>query len=83
MHLDALSGAAQSATATQRAEIERLVGALLIANQAASAARTPHEKTLNHRNAAALRSQVEQIVSVLFELSDADLALAKSIDVPA
>lgn len=71
------------ATPAQRAEIEALVGQLIGANDAALAARMPHQKTLHERNAAALRDQIEARVSVLFGLSPADMALATAVPIPA
>ncbi|MDR5655093.1 Eco57I restriction-modification methylase domain-containing protein [Ruixingdingia sedimenti] len=71
------------ATPAERAEIEALVRQLLDANDAALAARTPRQKTLHERNAAALRDQIEGRVSNLFGLSAADLSLAKAVPVPA
>lgn len=71
------------ATPAQRAEIEALVGQLIDANDAAQAARTPHQRTLHERNAAALRDQVEARVSMLFGLTAADITLAKAVPIPA
>lgn len=71
------------ATPAQRAEIEMLVGQLIGANDAAQAARMPHQKTLHERNAVAFREQVERCVGLLFGLSQTDLVLAKAVPVPA
>lgn len=71
------------ATPAQRAEIETLVAQLIAANDAAQAARVPHQKTLHERNAAALRDQIEAAVSVLFGLSPVDMALARAVPIPA
>ena len=71
------------ATPAQRAEIEGLVGQLIDANDAIQAARTPHQKTLHERNAAALRDQIEARVSALFGLSPKDMALARAVPIPA
>ena len=71
------------ATPAERADIEALVAQLIAANDAAQAARVPHQKTLHERNAAALRDQVEGRVSRLFELSAADMALARAVPTPA
>jgi methylase of polypeptide subunit release factors len=71
------------ATPAQRAEIEALVGQLIGANDAALAARMPHQKTLHERNAAALRDQIEARVSVLFGLSLVDLKHASAVPIPA
>ena len=66
----------------ERAEVERLVRALITANDGARAARTPHARTVHERNAAALREQVEARVSALFGLSPEDVALARAVPVP-
>ncbi|MBS0225745.1 MAG: Eco57I restriction-modification methylase domain-containing protein [Proteobacteria bacterium] len=71
------------ATPQQRAEIDALVGQLIGANDAAQAARTPHQKTLHERNATTLRDQIEVHVSSLFGLSGPDIALAKAVPIPA
>ena len=71
------------ATPEQRAEIERLVGHLIDANDAALEARTPHQKVLHERNAASLREQIEKHVSTLFCLSEIETALLKAVPIPA
>ena len=70
------------ATPPQRVEIEGLVHQLLDANDAAQAARTPHQKLLHERNASALRAQVELCVSSLFGLSKVDVIRAKAVPIP-
>jgi hypothetical protein len=72
-----------SATPAERADIEALVAQLIAANDAAQAARVPHQRILHERHAAALRDQVEGRVSRLFGLSAADIALAKAVPIPA
>lgn len=72
-----------SATPAERADIEALVAQLIAANDAAQAARVPHQRILHERHAAALRDQVEGRVSRLFRLSAADIALAKAVPIPA
>ena len=72
-----------SATPAQRAEIEALVGQLIGAKDSAQAARMPHQKILHERNAEVLRGQIEARISVLFDLSEADLALAAAVQGPA
>lgn len=67
------------ATPEKRAEIEALVAQLLDANDASQTSRTPHERTLNERNAVALRVQLEAIVGVLFGLSEQDVALSNAV----
>lgn len=71
------------ATPAQRAEIEALVRQLIDANDAMQAARTPRQKTLHERNAAALREQIEARVSALFALSAPDIALTKVVPILA
>ncbi|OWV41241.1 Eco57I restriction-modification methylase domain-containing protein [Mameliella alba] len=71
------------ATPEQRAEIDLLVGQLIGANDAAQAARLPHQKRLHERNAQALRDQIEALVSGLFGLSADDMTLAKAVPIPA
>lgn len=67
----------------ERAEVEELVRGVIAANDAARAARTPHQRDLQERTAAALRDQVEARVSALFGLSAGDVALARAVPVPA
>jgi hypothetical protein len=67
----------------ERAEVEELVRGVIAANDAARAARTPHQRDLHERTAAALRDQVEARVSALFGLSAGDVALARAVPVPA
>ncbi|ANT54261.1 Eco57I restriction-modification methylase domain-containing protein [Mesorhizobium amorphae] len=69
--------------AHERAEIERLVGEIIAANDAALAARTPHQRNLHERNAGAFREQIEARVTALFALSDADMAVVRAVPVPA
>jgi len=71
------------ATPAERADIEALVAQLIAANDAAQAARVPHQKTLHERNATALRGQVEGRVSRLFGLSATDMALVRAVPIPA
>ncbi len=71
-----------AATPQQRDEIDVLVGEMIAANDAVQAARTPHQRNLNERNAVTLRERIEQRVSELFALSTSDIALAKSVPVP-
>lgn len=66
----------------ERAEIERLVGEAIAAGDAALAARVPHQRSLHERNAAALREQIEVLVTALFELTPADMAVARAVPVP-
>ncbi|SDR81951.1 N-6 DNA methylase [Opitutus sp. GAS368] len=67
----------------ERAFIEQLVRELIAANDAALAARTPDQRSLNERTATALREQIEQRVTALFGLSAEELAVARSVPVPA
>jgi hypothetical protein len=72
-----------AATLAQRTEIETLVRQLIETNDAMLAARTPHQKALNERSAVALREQIEVRVSDLFGLSEADIARARAVPIPA
>jgi hypothetical protein len=71
------------ASPQERADIETLVAQLIAANDAATAARLPHQRTVHERNASALRDQIEALVTALFGLSDADMALARAVPIPA
>ncbi|MET4715946.1 type I restriction-modification system DNA methylase subunit [Bradyrhizobium japonicum] len=71
-----------SSTEAQRAEIERLVGEVISANDAARAARTPHQQDIHERNASALRDQIEDLVTQIFALSNAEMAVVRDIPVP-
>lgn len=71
-----------AASDAERTEIEDLVRALIAANDAAKDARTPHQRILQERSAAALREQVEACVSKLFGLSPEDVALLRAVPVP-
>ena len=72
-----------SATPATRAEIEGLVGEIVAANDAALAARTPHQQSVHQRNAAALGEQIEDRVTALFNLTPADMAIIRAVPVPA
>ncbi len=72
-----------SATPVEQANIEAFVTQLIAANDAAQAVRVPHQKTLHERNAAALRDQIEGRMTALFGLSPADMALTRTVPVPA
>lgn len=72
-----------SATLAQRTEIEMLVSQLIAANEAAQAARVPHQRNLHQRNATTLREEIETRISTLFGLSPADLALIRTVPIPA
>jgi type I restriction-modification system DNA methylase subunit len=72
-----------SSTVAQRTEIERLVGDVVAANDAADVARTPHQRDVHERNANALRDQIEGIVTQIFALSDADMAVIRAVPIPA
>jgi type I restriction-modification system DNA methylase subunit len=72
-----------SSTVAQRAEIERLVGEVIAANDAANVARTPHQRDVHERNANALRDQIEGIVTQIFALSVTDMAVIRAVPIPA
>ena len=71
------------ASDAERAAIEQLVSNILTANDSARTARTPHQRSLHERNAAALRDQIEARVTTLFGLSQADMAIVRAVPVPA
>lgn len=71
------------ATPVERAAIEQLVNNLIAANSAVSSARTPHQRDLQERNAAALRDQIEARVTALYGLSPTDMATVRAVPVPA
>ena len=67
-----------------RVAIEDLVVRLIEALRAAGEpARIPHERQLQEREAVNLRSQIEAAVSVLYDLSPADVEVARAVPVPA
>jgi len=72
-----------AANNTDRAAIEQLVRDVIAANDAAINARTPHQRTLQERNAAALRDQIEASVTALFALTPTDMAIARAVPIPA
>ena len=63
--------------------IEELVNNLIATNDAAKAARTPNQRNLQERNAAALRNQIEERVSALFGLSQEDLLIIEAVSIPS
>jgi hypothetical protein len=71
------------ATPAQRAEIERLVAEIIAATDDLNSARTPHQQTLHKRRVSELRATVENRVSHLFGLSQADLSIANAVPIPA
>jgi hypothetical protein len=66
----------------ERAEIEGLVRDVVAANDAAAAARTPHQRSLRERHAAGLRDHIETRISSLFGLSAAEIDVIRSVEVP-
>ena len=70
------------ASDVERGMIEQLVLNLIAANDDAQNARTPHQRSLHERNAAALRDQIEARVTTLFGLTPADLAVVRAVPVP-
>jgi type I restriction-modification system DNA methylase subunit len=71
------------ASDAERTVIEQLVHDVITANDAAKNARTPHQRSLQERNAAALRDQIEAHVTALFGLTPADMAVVRTVPVPA
>ena len=72
-----------AASDADRARIEALVESLIAANDAAQAARIPHVRDLQERNAIAIREQIETSASALFGLSPDDVAIARAVPPPA
>jgi hypothetical protein len=66
-----------------RVAIEQLVHDVIAANDAARNARTPHQRSVHERNAAALRDQIEARVTTVFGLTPADMAVVRAVPVPA
>ena len=71
------------ASSADVAAIEQLVSDTIAANDSARSARTPHQRSLQERNAAALRDQMEARVTALFGLTPADMAVVRAVPVPA
>ena len=72
-----------AASAADRAAIEQLVSDMIAANDAVRNARTPHQRSLQERNATTLRDQIEARVTGLFGLTPADIAVVRAVPVPA
>lgn len=72
-----------AATPAQRREIEDLVVEVIAATDALKQVRTPHQKNLHERRVAALRTEIEARVGVLYGLSAADLLVVAAVPVPA
>jgi hypothetical protein len=68
---------------TNRTAIEELVSKLIRVFDEHAAARTPHERSLKEREAVALRTEIEQRVSAVFALSQADMVTVLSVPPPA
>jgi hypothetical protein len=66
----------------ERVAIEELVATLIDALAAVAAARTPHERMLQARAAADLRSQIETRVSAAFGLSVTDMEVVAAVPIP-
>jgi hypothetical protein len=67
----------------ERTAIETLVATLIDTLDAAEAARTPHERTVQERQAADLRTRIEARISALFNLSDSDMETVRAVPVPS
>ena len=64
---------------TERIAIESLVVQVREALDAAATARLPHQRTLHERQAADLRSQIENRMTSLFNLSVADMDIVRAV----
>ncbi len=62
--------------------IEQLARKTIAVATAAIAAKTPATRQVKERHVAALREQIERIVSAAFDLADADVDLLKAVPVP-
>ena len=71
------------ATEAQRTKIEELVAALIAALDELAGARTPRDRTRRERQAAELRNAIEERVSAVFGLSEADMDAVRAVPVPA
>lgn len=71
------------ATQTERAEIEQLVGEIIMATDKLKTARTPHQREIYERRVPELRLEIERCVSALFSLSTADLLIVAAVPIPA
>ncbi len=65
-----------------RTRIEGLVGALIDTPSELAAARTPRERTVKEREANTARKEIENQMSVVFGLSDADMEIVRAVPVP-
>ena len=63
--------------------IEELMTALIAAPDKLAAARTPRERTRREREAAELWNAIENRVSAVFGLSEADMDTVRAVPVPA
>ena len=66
-----------------KAVIERQAKELMSALEALNAARTPRERTRRERAAKAARAQLDRQVSALFGLSENDVEIIESVQVPS
>lgn len=71
------------AAETQRTEIEERVTTLIATIDRLSATRIPHERTRKEREVAALRNEIENRMSAVFGLSEADMRTVQAVPVPA
>lgn len=65
-----------------RIAIETLVAELIKTFLAMEAARIPHKKTTLERQAAILQKQIEDYISSLFGLSQADIEIVRAVPIP-
>jgi hypothetical protein len=69
-------------TTAERDAVDVLVRDLIETLHAVETARTPHQRIIQERRADELRTQIENRISALFALSNADLELARAVPVP-
>lgn len=70
------------ATFAQRAEIEGLVADIIVVTDALKQARSPHQQMIQERRREALRTEIEERVTVLFGLTAADRAVVTAVPIP-
>jgi hypothetical protein len=69
-------------TDSQLHAVDALVRDLIEALDAVETARTPHQRTPLERRADDLRTQIEVLISAVFGLSDAEMAVVRAVPVP-
>jgi hypothetical protein len=68
---------------SDRTAIEALVANLIDELGAIETERTPHERTVRERHATEMKAQIEARIGTLFNLSDADVEIARAVPIPS